>query len=41
MTELQPSQRPVYEVYAIKYAELKGRHATEIFLGADPHESRR
>ncbi len=28
-----------YEVYAIKYAELKGRHAAEIFLGADPHEA--
>jgi len=30
---------PEYEVYAIKYAELKGRPPTEIFLGADPHEA--
>ncbi len=30
---------PEYEVYAIKYAELKGRRPTEIFLGADPHEA--
>lgn len=30
---------PHHEVYAIKYAELKGRHPTEIFLGADPHEA--
>ncbi len=30
---------PEYEVYAIKYAELKGRRPSEIFLGADPHEA--
>jgi len=30
---------PAYEVHAIKYAELKGRPATDIFLGADPHEA--
>jgi glyoxylase-like metal-dependent hydrolase (beta-lactamase superfamily II) len=30
---------PEYEVYAIKYAELKGRPPTEIFIGADPHEA--
>lgn len=28
-----------HEVYAIKYAELKGRHPNEIFMGADPHEA--
>ncbi|MGL4636114.1 MAG: N-acyl homoserine lactonase family protein [Beijerinckiaceae bacterium] len=28
-----------YEVHAIKYAELKGRPATDIFVGADPHEA--
>lgn len=28
-----------YEVYAIKYAELKGRPARDIFLGADLHEA--
>lgn len=33
------STPPEYEVYAIKYAELKGRHPTEIFMGADPHEA--
>lgn len=33
------STLPEYEVYAIKYAELKGRHPTEIFMGADPHEA--
>ncbi|SFM15619.1 N-acyl homoserine lactonase family protein [Methylobacterium pseudosasicola] len=30
---------PAYEVHAIKYAELKGRPATDIFLGVDPHEA--
>lgn len=33
-----PPGTPLYEVYALKYAELKNRRATEIFLGADPHE---
>lgn len=28
---------PSYEVHAIKYAERKGRTATDIFVGADPH----
>lgn len=28
-----------YEVFAIKYAELKGRPARDIFLGADLHEA--
>ncbi|MGL4240719.1 MAG: N-acyl homoserine lactonase family protein [Beijerinckiaceae bacterium] len=28
-----------YEVHAIKYAELHGRPAQDIFLGADPHEA--
>lgn len=30
---------PTYEVHAIKYAELKGRPPTDIFLGVDPHEA--
>lgn len=34
-----PPDMPCYEVHAIKYAELKGRRPTEIFLGADPHEA--
>lgn len=34
-----PTGTPIYEVYAVKYAELKGRRAGEIFLGADPHEA--
>lgn len=29
----------VFEVHAIKYAELKGRPPTDIFVGADPHEA--
>lgn len=29
---------PEYEVYAVKYAELKGRPSTDIFLGSDPHD---
>jgi glyoxylase-like metal-dependent hydrolase (beta-lactamase superfamily II) len=32
-------ERPTYEVHAIKYAELRGRPATDIFVGADPHEA--
>lgn len=39
MTTDHPGDLPHYEVFAIKYAELKGRHPTEIFLGADPHEA--
>lgn len=33
-----PTDTPRYEVHAIKYAELKGRPPTDIFLGADPHD---
>ncbi len=39
MTTSVTGEAPQYEVYAIKYAELKGRHPGEIFLGADPHEA--
>ena len=34
-----PPATPLYEVYAIKYAELKQRPASDIFLGADPHDA--
>ena len=30
---------PCYEVFAIKYAELKARPANEIAVGADPHDA--
>ena len=30
---------PVYEVFAIKYAEMKARPATDMFIGADPHDA--
>ena len=30
---------PIYEVFAIKYAELSARPATDVFIGADPHEA--
>ena len=30
---------PVYEVHAIKYAELRARPASQVFVGADPHEA--
>ncbi len=30
---------PEYEVFAIKYAELKARPATDTIIGADPHDA--
>ncbi len=41
MSDVRPVPPPeddVYEVYAIKYAELSARPASHIFVGADPHE---
>lgn len=33
------STLPCYEVHAVKYAELKDRRPTDIFIGADPHDA--
>ena len=30
----------MYQLHAIKYAELKGRRSSELFVGGDPHDGR-
>lgn len=38
-TRQLPLQIEPFEVFAIRYAHLGGRHAAENFIGADPHEA--
>ncbi len=38
-SSIQKQNVPEYEVFAIKYAELKARPASDTIIGADPHDA--